>query len=322
MSWQVTGLVSRKRWGGQTRRLMALTMADKANDDGSGVYASVRTMARDAEISEATARRTLREFEDAKLITKTGERACSNGYTNIYQLNTETITALDDLKDRAHSEPPSKVQGVSGKSPKGLRSPRTKHTAKTTITATGGSQRAPTGLTVTDNPILDPSSSDSNESEESCANACGVADNAKEAQEKKQSSSKAKKPRAPRPDYTAEFDAFWKSWPRKRRELSDKRTAARRWSDARKRFEADVLIGASKRYLGLHDVAKDDHRYCVLAEVFLNGKLDASVEAYQAGIGEPADMPLERRLEFWTKYEIWQKAWGPRPGEPGGPPLT
>lgn len=98
MSWPLVGDVSKKKWGCATRRLMALTLASRANDDGSGIFASVKTMARDSEISESTARRTLQTFEEEGIITKVGERPCLNGYTNIYTMNVEAVSKLDDLK--------------------------------------------------------------------------------------------------------------------------------------------------------------------------------------------------------------------------------
>jgi len=89
-------------------------------------------------------------------------------------------------------------------------------------------------------------------------------------------------PRKPRaPAYPEDFEAFWRTWPKNRRERSDKRTAMRRWADARMRWDASLLMRAAENYLSKPDTRKEDWRYCCLAEVFLNGKLEAAVEAVE-----------------------------------------
>ena len=252
MSWQLTGLVSRKKWGGQTRRLLALTMADKANDDGSGVYASVRTLARDSEISEATARRTLKEFLDAGIIVKTGERPCLNGATNVYCLQPEIIEAMADLKPAKQADTPVTVRPVSR---------RTASSADTPVTPTPLSRRDQTPVTVTAKPIPEPSPSTLTTFELKPPPAA-----------KARGAKKA-------PAYTPEFQMIWMAWPKHRRANSDKRKAFERYQTGVEQFGKDAITAAAKRYLSLPDTRKDQWRYCCLVEVFMNGKLEAAVEA-------------------------------------------
>lgn len=87
--------------------------------------------------------------------------------------------------------------------------------------------------------------------------------------------------------YTPEFEALWRSWPKVRRAVSNKAVAFTRWCDAIDQWDAATIQAAADRYLNLRDVRKENWRYCCLAEVFLNGKLEAAVEAVTGAIHEP-----------------------------------
>jgi len=91
-----------------------------------------------------------------------------------------------------------------------------------------------------------------------------------------------RKPKAKAP-YTDEFEVYWKRWPQAIRANSDKPTSAARWKAARERYSADTLMLAAQTYLANTKVTDADPgpwkpRTCQ-AQVFLNGKLDAAVEA-------------------------------------------
>lgn len=115
MSWDVCGLVDRKIIGSATRRLVLLTMASRANNDGTRVYASFGTMARDCELSRATVKRTIKEFEAEGLVKCVGVEPCENGETNDYTLNLKAIEALPNIrpKDPVQREPGSPRTGVT-----------------------------------------------------------------------------------------------------------------------------------------------------------------------------------------------------------------
>lgn len=83
--------------------------------------------------------------------------------------------------------------------------------------------------------------------------------------------------------YTPEFEMIWLAWPKNRRMNSDKRKAFERFQGGVERFGADAIKTAAQRYLSLPDTRKEGWRYCCLVEVFMNGKLEAAVEA----INEP-----------------------------------
>lgn len=86
-----------------------------------------------------------------------------------------------------------------------------------------------------------------------------------------------------RPAYRDDFEALWKSWPAAIRQNSDKRTAAARWDAALEQWDAETLMRAASHYLRGTKVNDADPgpwkpRTCQV-QVFLNGKLEAAVEA-------------------------------------------
>lgn len=95
------------------------------------------------------------------------------------------------------------------------------------------------------------------------------------------------KPRRKRTAYTPEFEAVWKLWPANRRGNSDKRLAFKRYQAGLAEFGAEKIEAAARRYLALPSTRKDGFQFCCLVEVFMNGKLEAAVEALDDN-SEPA----------------------------------
>ena len=87
--------------------------------------------------------------------------------------------------------------------------------------------------------------------------------------------------------YPPEFAAIWLSWPKHRRENSDKQTAFKRWQTGCETWGAEAIEAAAKHYLAAPDTRKDGFRYCCLVEVFMNGKLESAVEAALLAKTEP-----------------------------------
>jgi hypothetical protein len=116
----------------------------------------------------------------------------------------------------------------------------------------------------------------------------------------KKPTKKAKKVAA----YTPEFEDLWKSWPKARRELSDKRKAFERYSKAMETWGADTVRRAADHYLAKPEVRKEGFRYCRLVEVFLNGGLEAQIESL-----EPNEAPATingRKPRVWSNlYHDW-----------------
>lgn len=99
MSWKVQALVSERICGGMSRKMILINMAARANDDGTGVYASLPTMAAWCEVDARTIRRVVRSIEQDGLASIVGQRDCKNGYVNEWALNLDAITALPLVKD-------------------------------------------------------------------------------------------------------------------------------------------------------------------------------------------------------------------------------
>lgn len=122
MSWKLTGLVSARICGGPIRKIMLLTLASYANDDGMGVFASFGTMAEACEIDRKTAKRILQAFEVEGLAVKVGTRECRNGWTNEYALSVERINALPVVEAMTRGAPPPGRDAPGATGPRGARS--------------------------------------------------------------------------------------------------------------------------------------------------------------------------------------------------------
>ena len=81
------------------------------------------------------------------------------------------------------------------------------------------------------------------------------------------------------PPYTANFQAIWMSWPKNRRRNSDKAKAFERYLEGVERFGEKPIADAARLYLSDSATSKDCWKYCCLVEVFMNGRLEAAVEA-------------------------------------------
>lgn len=114
---------------------------------------------------------------------------------------------------------------------------------------------------------------------------------------------KMEKPKKPPSDYPPAFESIWKSWPSEIRSKSDKRTAAARYREGLKRFTADQIAAAARKYLAettLIDTPRGQPfkpRTCYV-EVFMNGKLEAAVEA-------AIEAATQRRRLIVSPDRIW-----------------
>ena len=70
-------------------------LADKASDDGSGIWCSKGTIQRHTELGETTVKRTIREFLKEGILVETGARGCKNGFTVVYRIDLARIEALE-----------------------------------------------------------------------------------------------------------------------------------------------------------------------------------------------------------------------------------
>jgi len=95
MSWRVANACAERKFGSATRKQIIMFLADKASDDGSGIWCSKGTIQRHTEIGETTVKRTIREFLKEGILIETGARGCKNGFTVVYRIDLGRIEALE-----------------------------------------------------------------------------------------------------------------------------------------------------------------------------------------------------------------------------------
>lgn len=62
MSWRVANECAERRFGSAARKQIIMFLADKASDDGSGIWCSKGTIQRHTELGESTVKRTINNF--------------------------------------------------------------------------------------------------------------------------------------------------------------------------------------------------------------------------------------------------------------------
>lgn len=80
------------------RKAVLVLMADKASDDGSGIWAAKQTMADELCCSKQTVIDTIKGFIAEGIVQERGQRPSPNGYTVEYCLNVAAIEALPLVK--------------------------------------------------------------------------------------------------------------------------------------------------------------------------------------------------------------------------------
>lgn len=101
MSWHVANECTKRKFGSPVRKQIIMFLADKASDDGSGVWCSNGTIYRQTELGESTVKRTIKDFRSEGILIKTGRRKCKNGYTNVYQIVLAQIAQMESTAGTA-----------------------------------------------------------------------------------------------------------------------------------------------------------------------------------------------------------------------------
>lgn len=113
MSRKVVSLVYEKRAGSAHRKAILAYFADRASDNGKGVWASKKTIADETECARSTVNKTVKEFLAEGLIWQVGERPCQNGITIVYDLNLDAIQALPDIANEPVRQADPSVERTS-----------------------------------------------------------------------------------------------------------------------------------------------------------------------------------------------------------------
>lgn len=94
MSKHLVSLVYRKKIGSMMRKAVLSYMADRANDDGSGIWCSKGTIANEIEASRQGVITTIKSLVDDGLLVEDGQRKCQNGFTVEYRIDVKKVHAL------------------------------------------------------------------------------------------------------------------------------------------------------------------------------------------------------------------------------------
>lgn len=126
MSWKIANLCADRIFGSAARKQIIMFLADKASDDGSGIWCSKGTIQRHTELGESTVKRTITDFLREGILIETGRRPCKNGFTVIYRIVLDRVMALESsaepdegtgsMVDPVQRDPGrgSRVDGVRG----------------------------------------------------------------------------------------------------------------------------------------------------------------------------------------------------------------
>jgi hypothetical protein len=95
VSWKIANLCADRIFGSAARKQIIMFLADKASDDGSGIWCSKGTIQRHTELGESTVKRTITDFLREGILIETGRRPCKNGFTVIYRIVLDRVVALE-----------------------------------------------------------------------------------------------------------------------------------------------------------------------------------------------------------------------------------
>ena len=100
MSWRVANTCADRIFGSPVRKQIIMFLADKASDDGSGIYCSKGTVQRHTELGASTVKRTINDFIRESILVETGQiRRCANGYTVVYRIDLAAVEALERVSE-------------------------------------------------------------------------------------------------------------------------------------------------------------------------------------------------------------------------------
>ena len=95
MSWCVAKECTERRFGSAPRKQIIMFLADKASDDGSGIWCSKGTIQRHTELGASTVKRTIKDFLDEGILIETGQKRCKNVHTIVYRMILAKVMLLE-----------------------------------------------------------------------------------------------------------------------------------------------------------------------------------------------------------------------------------
>lgn len=94
----------KRQLGSMARKAVMVLLADKASDDGTGIWASKQRMADEIGTSKQTVITTIKSLVGDKLVREAGQRKSPNGYTVEYAINVAALRRLPLVKSHADDQ--------------------------------------------------------------------------------------------------------------------------------------------------------------------------------------------------------------------------
>jgi len=108
MSNLVAAIAQRRIVGSATKKAVLMYMAERASDDGSGIWTSKSHMASDTELTKRSVQLAILDFERDGIVRQVGTRPCKNGFTVEYAIDVETLKKLQSTRGQT-GEPGARV---------------------------------------------------------------------------------------------------------------------------------------------------------------------------------------------------------------------
>lgn len=113
MSNHVSSEVYKRQIGSMARKAVMVLFADKASDNGTGIWAAKQTMADELDTTKQTVITTIKGLMSDGLVIEVGHRKCQNGYLVEYAIDMRALRALPLVKShQMHRDDRSK--GLTG----------------------------------------------------------------------------------------------------------------------------------------------------------------------------------------------------------------
>lgn len=106
MSNKISNLVQTKKIGSLTKKAILMYMADKASDDGSGIWVSKKNMAADLEMTDRAVRIHIKDMIAMGVLVEAGQRQCKTGYTVDYTINVDFVGSLGSTREATEQHAP------------------------------------------------------------------------------------------------------------------------------------------------------------------------------------------------------------------------
>lgn len=113
MSWKVLAKVYERKAGSAMNKAILSYCADKASDNGRGIWASKGTIAAELEAGRSTVIRVMNELVEEGLLVPEGTRGCANGATVEYRIDLAALARLP-LVEKPNTRSSNQSQSETG----------------------------------------------------------------------------------------------------------------------------------------------------------------------------------------------------------------